>query len=117
MGSRMRLPSTCLYSPLLKSEETGFTFSNLVAGNYAFNVLGFANGNIGGSYAGDMIATTVPEPETYALMLAGLGIVGFGYSSPRTTLTQSWGSRERFYQRKGGATAPPFLRHAAAKLL
>ena len=26
---------------------------------------------------GDVIATSVPEPETYAMMLAGLGLVGF----------------------------------------
>jgi PEP-CTERM motif len=59
------------------SPDTGFTFSGLAAGNYALNVLGFATGNTGGFYAGGAIATTVPEPETYALMLAGLGIVGF----------------------------------------
>jgi hypothetical protein len=59
------------------SPDTGFTFSNLSAGTYALNVLGFANGNAGGFYSGGFIATTVPEPETYALMLAGLGIVGF----------------------------------------
>jgi hypothetical protein len=57
--------------------STGFTFSNLAAGTYALNVLGFATGSSGGFYSGGMIATTVPEPETYALMLAGLGIVGF----------------------------------------
>ena len=57
--------------------STGFTFSGLAAGNYALNVLGFATGSTGGFYAGGAIATTVPEPETYALMLAGLGIVGF----------------------------------------
>lgn len=57
----------------------GFSFGSLVAGNYALNVLGFATGSQGGFYAGGMIATTapVPEPETYALLLAGLGIVGF----------------------------------------
>jgi len=57
--------------------QTGFTFSGLAAGNYALNVLGFATGSGGGFYAGGAIATTVPEPETYAMLLAGLGIVGF----------------------------------------
>jgi hypothetical protein len=55
----------------------GFTFSSLAAGNYALNVLGFANGSSGGWYAGGFIAQTVPEPETYAMMLAGLAAVGF----------------------------------------
>jgi PEP-CTERM motif len=56
---------------------TGFSFSNLASGTYALNVLGFATGPAGGFYSGGMIATTVPEPETYALMLAGLGAIGF----------------------------------------
>jgi hypothetical protein len=30
-----------------------------------------------GSYEGTLTATPVPEPETYALMLAGLGAIGF----------------------------------------
>jgi hypothetical protein len=57
----------------------GFSFGSLAAGSYALNVLGFATGSQGGFYAGGLIAETapIPEPETYALMLAGLGIVGF----------------------------------------
>ena len=62
----------------------GFTFSNLASGTYALNVLGLATGATGGFYAGGMIATTVPEPETYALMLAGLGAIGFMASRRKT---------------------------------
>ena len=29
------------------------------------------------SYSGELSVTAVPEPETYALLLAGLGVVGF----------------------------------------
>ena len=58
---------------------TSFTFSGLAAGNYSLNVLGFATGATGGLYGGSFVVATapVPEPETYALMLAGLGVVGF----------------------------------------
>lgn len=67
------------------SPDTGFTFSGLAAGSYALNVLGYATGSTGGFYAGGFIAETapVPEPETYALMLAGLGLVGFVASRRR----------------------------------
>lgn len=33
--------------------------------------------NISGSYSGNLQISPVPEPETYAMMLAGLGLVGF----------------------------------------
>jgi hypothetical protein len=62
--------------------STGFTFNGLAAGTYALNVLGYATGSQGGFYAGGFIAETapVPEPETYALMLAGLGFLAFAGS-------------------------------------
>lgn len=49
-----------------------FSASNLAAGNYTlkFNLLG------GGSYTGSYTITAVPEPETNALMLVGLGMIG-----------------------------------------
>jgi hypothetical protein len=62
--------------------STGFSFTGLAAGTYALNVLGFATGSEGGHYTGDLLAQTapVPEPETYALMLAGLGFLAFAGS-------------------------------------
>jgi PEP-CTERM motif len=45
--------------------------------SYYYTVTGTANGAVGGAYSFIASAAPVPEPETYALMVAGLGIVGF----------------------------------------
>lgn len=54
------------------------TFADLASGNYAFDVSGQSNGFLGGFYgirlAGNL--TPVPEPATYFMLLAGLGLVG-----------------------------------------
>lgn len=52
--------------------STGFT-SPLAAGTYAFWVQDFGAGTI--PYAFDFAVAAVPEPEAYALMLAGLGFL------------------------------------------
>lgn len=44
---------------------------------YRFVVTGDVTGNLGGGYGGVLQAAPVPEAETYAMMLAGLGLVGF----------------------------------------
>lgn len=51
---------------------------NVAAGSYFFQVSGNATGTQGGLYqfAVNTVATAVPEPETYALMLSGLGLLG-----------------------------------------
>jgi hypothetical protein len=54
-----------------------FQVAGLAAGDYIFNVFGNATGAVGGAYGGVISAQTVPEPETYAMMLAGLGALGF----------------------------------------
>ncbi|MBZ8140332.1 hypothetical protein CLD22_10525 [Rubrivivax gelatinosus] len=64
----------------------GLSFSGLAAGTYALALTGFTNGTYGGAYAGVLAAAPVPEPETYALMLAGLGIVGFIASRRRSNV-------------------------------
>lgn len=49
----------------------------LPAGNYFIDVGGRTNGTQGGIYNGAISVTAVPEPETLAMMLAGLGALGF----------------------------------------
>jgi hypothetical protein len=55
--------------------------STLSAGNYYVKVTGQILGLEGGTYAATLnvtsLASAVPEAETYAMMLAGLGLVGF----------------------------------------
>ena len=46
-------------------------------GSYYLAVGGISNGEQGGIYTGAISVTVVPEPETYAMMLAGLGALGF----------------------------------------
>lgn len=46
------------------------------AGAYHILVNGTATGTAGGSY-GVALVSGVPEPETYAMMLGGLGLLGF----------------------------------------
>ncbi len=52
---------------------------SIVAGTYDLRVNGTLTGSAGGTYGGTMsaVAAPVPEPETYAMMLAGLGLMGF----------------------------------------
>ncbi len=51
------------------------SFGALAAGSYYYLVT--ATATTAGSYSFSSYITPVPEPETYALMLAGLGAVGF----------------------------------------
>ncbi len=49
----------------------------LAAGSYYLQVDGSVLGSAGGKYSADIALAPVPEPETYAMMLAGLGLLGF----------------------------------------
>jgi len=51
------------------------TWGASAAGSYYLNITGISNGTLGGLYSGAISVTAVPEPETWAMLLAGLGIV------------------------------------------
>ena len=50
---------------------------NLAAGNYYLQVSGTIVSDTGASFGGAMMLAPVPEPETYGMMLGGLGVLGF----------------------------------------
>ncbi len=49
--------------------------TTLPAGTFLLKISGTA-GPGGASYGGNIVATPVPEPESYAMLLAGLGVMG-----------------------------------------
>lgn len=53
-------------------------------GFYQFVVTGVTAGTSGGTYLGTLSAAPIPEAKTYAMMLAGLGLVGFVVLRRRT---------------------------------
>ena len=57
------------------SLQSGLT--PLAAGNYFLQIDGYVASPTGGSYSGILAVTPVPEPETYGMLLAGLGVLGF----------------------------------------
>lgn len=55
----------------------GLSYNGAAAGSYFWAVSGDAVGTQGGVYLYSANTAPVPEPETYAMMLAGLGMIGF----------------------------------------
>ncbi len=54
------------------------SFGTLAAGQYHLDITGTIGPDAyGGQYSVALSATPVPEPETYAMFLAGLGLMGF----------------------------------------
>lgn len=57
-------------------DQVYITFSvPTVPGDYAFELSG--SNPLGGQYTGQVAIAAVPEPETYAMLLIGLGLLGF----------------------------------------
>lgn len=73
-------------SGALTSTNTGYSFSfdNLAAGSYTLSVLGFVP-TIPRMYVGSIMAQPVPEPQSIAMLLAGLGLMGAVVARRRKT--------------------------------
>jgi hypothetical protein len=67
----------------LVSSTTATSWNNLAAGTYTLQYsatlvkASFLVPNVVGSYTSVIQLAPVPEPETYALLLSGLGLLGF----------------------------------------
>ncbi len=57
------------------AHTASLVFNDLAAGWYAVYVGGTDHASAGGEY--NLTVTAVPEPETYAMLLVGLGLVGW----------------------------------------
>ncbi len=68
---------TSVESFAFDSSSVGMDFGKLEPGNYYYEITGTVLGSKGGSYILDSYISPVPEPETYAMLLAGLGMIGF----------------------------------------
>jgi hypothetical protein len=76
-GTLFNTDDTLLSSaPVSSGNQLALTFGPSAASSYYLNVTGTANGTQGGLYNGAISVTAVPEPETSALLLAGLGLLG-----------------------------------------
>ena len=65
---------TDTYHTLILANDNDFT---TVAGDNQFFVIGFKDADLGGSVYLPQAVAAVPEPETYAMLLAGIGLLGF----------------------------------------
>ncbi len=69
--------TTVNYSPIVSATTVVLNPVTLDAGTYTLQIKGQVAGSSGGSYAGILNIVPVPEPETYAMLLAGLGLMAF----------------------------------------
>jgi hypothetical protein len=71
-----QLLASAIWSQSPNSENSlSIAYDQAITGPAYITVTGITNGGDGGIYSG-AIAAAVPEPETYAMLLAGLGLMG-----------------------------------------
>ena len=69
------LVSGTIFSPT--TYETSFTSVTLDAGDYYYAPVFPTGGSMFSSYSFESYVTAVPEPQTYALFLPGIGMLGY----------------------------------------
>jgi len=65
------------YAFTATSGNLSYSFGAMTSGDYYYLVTGQGTGTQGGFYTISSTVTPVPEPESYAMMLGGLGAVAF----------------------------------------
>ncbi len=76
-GTLFNADDRMVTSGLASSSGISFTTGPTTGGTYYLSVSGISNGAQGGLYNGAISVAAVPEPETFAMLLAGLGVMGF----------------------------------------
>lgn len=90
-GDGLAGSNTSLASVSFGSANGVLAVNNVAAGSYFWKLTGTADGTRGGVYLYASDTAPVPEPGTYAMMLAGLGLLGF-IAKRRLDKTPSMGS-------------------------
>ncbi len=77
-GDDQVLKSVVLPSAGNTQDHLGLSWDQPITGPAYLSIAGVTSGTLGGIYSGSIetVAAPVPEPETYAMLLAGLGLMG-----------------------------------------
>lgn len=71
------LLASAVTPPAGSGNSLSLTWGSTGGGPMYLNVTGITNGITGGLYSGAISVSPVPEPEVWAMMLVGVGLVGF----------------------------------------
>ncbi|MEO7559186.1 MAG: FxDxF family PEP-CTERM protein [Nitrosospira sp.] len=70
------LKSTVLPSAGNTGDHLSLSWDQPITGPAYLNITGVTSGSLGGLYSGSISVSPVPEPESFAMLLAGLGLMG-----------------------------------------